>query len=54
MILQGRALIPGQAQGRALVTSEPLSFWGGYDYQIGEIIEMPIVANFLEGLSVLQ
>ncbi|HMR63670.1 MAG TPA: DUF126 domain-containing protein [Anaerolineae bacterium] len=39
MILQGHVLIPGQAQGRALVTGEPLSFWGGYDYQTGEIID---------------
>jgi predicted aconitase with swiveling domain len=39
MILQGRVLIPGQVQGPALVTHEPLSFWGGYDYHTGEIID---------------
>lgn len=37
--LQGRAVIPGQARGQALVSREPLSFWGGYDWQSGEIID---------------
>jgi len=39
IILQGRALIPGQARGAVLVSNEPLSFWGGYDYQTGTIID---------------
>lgn len=39
IILQGRLIIPGQASGIALVSSEPLSFWGGYDYQTGTIID---------------
>ena len=39
LILQGKVVIPGQAQGRALVSHEPLSFWGGYDWQTGEIID---------------
>jgi hypothetical protein len=38
-IIQGRIVIPGQAAGRALVANEPLSFWGGYDYHTGEIID---------------
>ncbi len=38
-ILKGRAVIPGAARGRALVTKEPLSFWGGYDCETGEIID---------------
>ena len=38
-MLQGRALIKGQAQGAALVSTEPLSFWGGYDWKTGEIID---------------
>ena len=37
--LSGRPVIPGQAKGLALVSSEPLSFWGGYDYQTGTIID---------------
>ncbi|MEM7343508.1 MAG: DUF126 domain-containing protein [Chloroflexota bacterium] len=37
--ISGTPVIPGQAQGQALVSSEPLSFWGGYDYQTGTIID---------------
>ena len=37
--LHGRAVIPGQVEGLALVSREPLSFWGGYDYQTGIIID---------------
>jgi len=37
--LQGRAIIRGEARGRALVSREPLSFWGGYDWRTGEIID---------------
>jgi predicted aconitase/predicted aconitase with swiveling domain len=32
-------VIPGSAEGIALVSNEPLSFWGGYDYHTGEIID---------------
>lgn len=39
IILPGRPIIPGRAQGEALVSSEPLSFWGGYDYHTGKIID---------------
>ncbi len=35
----GRVIIPGKAQGIALVSREPLSFWGGYDWKTGEIID---------------
>ena len=38
-VMQGKAVIPGQAQGVALVSDEPLSFWGGYDWQTGEITD---------------
>ncbi len=34
-----RAVISGEAEGDALVGREPLSFWGGYDYHTGEIID---------------
>ncbi len=37
--LSGRAIIPGRATGVALVSTEPLSFWGGYDYHTGTIID---------------
>ncbi len=39
LTLQGRVLIEGEAEGAALVSHEPLSFWGGYDWQTGEIID---------------
>jgi predicted aconitase with swiveling domain len=37
--LQGRVIMRGEARGRALVSHEPLSFWGGYDWKTGEIID---------------
>jgi predicted aconitase with swiveling domain len=39
VILHGKPFIPGSAQGPALVSREPLSFWGGYDWKTGEIID---------------
>jgi cis-L-3-hydroxyproline dehydratase len=38
-VIHGKAVIPGQARGVALVSDEPLSFWGGYDWQTGEITD---------------
>ena len=38
-VIRGRALVAGEAQGEALVSGEPLSFWGGYDQHTGEIID---------------
>ncbi len=38
-IIHGRALVAGEARGEALVSDEPLSFWGGYDQHTGEIID---------------
>lgn len=38
-IIHGKPVVPGEAQGRTLVSSEPISFWGGYDYRTGEIID---------------
>jgi predicted aconitase with swiveling domain len=38
-VLQGQVVVPGEADGLALVSREPLSFWGGYDYRTGEIID---------------
>ena len=39
LTLHGRVIIAGEARGRALVGHEPLSFWGGYDWKSGEIID---------------
>jgi len=35
----GSVIIPGTAQGIVLASTEPLSFWGGYDQHTGEIID---------------
>ena len=37
--IKGRPLIPGEARGELLVSDEPLSFWGGYDYKTGTVID---------------
>jgi uncharacterized protein len=34
-----RVLVPGRAEGTALVLQEPLSFWGGLDVETGRIVE---------------
>lgn len=39
MTMQGKVVIAGEAQGAVLVSREPLSFWGGYDWKTGEIID---------------
>jgi len=38
-ILIGRPVVPGAAEGLALVSKEPLSFWGGLSPHTGEIID---------------
>src|SRR5437016_2630587 len=38
-VMQGQVLLAGEARGEALVSAEPLSFWGGYDQNTGEIID---------------
>ncbi len=38
-VIVGRAVVPGDAEGDALVTDAPLSFWGGYDFKTGAIID---------------
>jgi predicted aconitase with swiveling domain len=37
--LIGRSVVAGSAEGIALVSKEPLSFWGGIDTHTGEIID---------------
>ncbi len=38
-VIRATPLVRGAASGKALVGREPLSFWGGYDYHTGEIID---------------
>jgi predicted aconitase with swiveling domain len=38
-LIRGKPIISGAARGQALVSAEPLSFWGGYDWRTGEIID---------------
>jgi predicted aconitase with swiveling domain len=47
--LVGRAIYEGKAEGRALTTSHPLSFYGGVDPDTGEVVER---GHELEGKNV--
>ena len=38
-VLKGRPIVPGQAGGVALVSKQPLSFWGGLDAAMGKLID---------------
>ena len=38
-VIKGQPLVPGVASGKAIVSQQPLSFWGGYDQNSGEIID---------------
>jgi predicted aconitase with swiveling domain len=38
-IIRGKPVVPGAAQGKLLFSGEPISFWGGYNYLTGEIID---------------
>jgi predicted aconitase with swiveling domain len=48
---QARVLVGGQAEGKALVLPEALSFWGGLDPQTGDIIDQrhPSVGENVKG-----
>ena len=37
--LNGRAIVPGNAEGSAVVSHQPISFWGGISPLTGEIID---------------
>ena len=39
MKLSGRVIFPGRAEGVALVSSSPMSFYGGVDPETGEVVE---------------
>ena len=49
MILNGRTIFKGVAEGKALVTSQGISFFGGVDPNTGEIVER---GHELEGKSI--
>ncbi|MCP4710454.1 MAG: DUF126 domain-containing protein [Planctomycetes bacterium] len=38
-ILIGKAVVSGTAEGEAVVTDQPISFWGGLNTETGEIID---------------
>jgi len=38
-VIRGETIIAGVASGVALASTEPVSFWGGYDQVTGEIID---------------
>ncbi len=38
-VIAGQVIVKGRAEGKALTSAEPLSFWGGYDFKTGEIID---------------
>ena len=38
-VIQGQSVVAGEAEGELLISTQPLSFWGGYDHQTGEIID---------------
>jgi len=46
--LRGRCVVPGVAEGEALVTHDRISGWGGIDSRTGTIVE---VRHALRGVS---
>ena len=39
IVIRGRCVVPGMAEGEALVTTQPISGWGGIDPARGVVIE---------------
>jgi predicted aconitase with swiveling domain len=39
VMFQGKVVAAGVAAGELLISSEPLSFWGGFDFHSGTIID---------------
>jgi predicted aconitase with swiveling domain len=50
-LIAGRPVVAGLTEGEALVTTEALSFWGGFDFRTGEIIDRhsPLVGTCAAG-----
>jgi hypothetical protein len=40
IVIRGRKVVPGVAEGEALVTTEPISGWGGVDPRTGTVVEV--------------
>ena len=38
-MISGRPIVAGEARGEALVGADAISFWGGYDFRTGTIID---------------
>lgn len=49
MVLRGRVIWEGRAEGEALATSQPISFYGGVDPETGRIVEK---GHELEGMQI--
>ena len=51
LVIQGRPFMTGSASGLALVSRDPISFWGGYDWKTGEIIDRrhPLSGSIAKG-----
>ncbi len=49
--LKLKILVEGEASGRLIFSNEPLSFWGGYDSETGEVIDRrhPLSGQILVG-----
>lgn len=47
--MKGKIIYPGKVKGKAIVSPEPIGFYGGVDVQTGEIIES---GHPLEGRSI--
>jgi len=47
--MKGRTIYPGNVEGEAIVSSEPIGFYGGIDAKTGEVIEK---GHELEGQNV--
>jgi predicted aconitase with swiveling domain len=47
--MKGRTIYPGTVEGEAIVTNEPIGFYGGIDAKTGEVIEK---GHELEGQNV--
>lgn len=51
LTITGKPFISGSTEGNVLVSNEPLSFWGGYDWKTGEIIDRrhPLSGSIAKG-----
>jgi predicted aconitase with swiveling domain len=51
LTIAGKPFMAGSANGEVLVSNEPLSFWGGYDWKNGEIIDRrhPLSGSIAKG-----